>query len=450
MGKFVRGALPLLFSLCCLAGPARCQSFGDYPPHTLAGMGFLDTARISCNAAQFRLPELTRIAEIIAARHIAGGKIGYVGSGQSLPSELQGRAGGMMNTGFGNSWEANRSPAEDAQNVAICGWDHTPAPQDLTELQKLKAAGTFIVGFGYAQMPGVRPYADLCDEWIETNPNAGSLSTARISRSDMERTAPLDNMLNAWVLVAETVGALTRKGKMPPMFKSYMVPGAHDWSDKYRNKIQFHNDLTVPPVPAGQLGKAYINAIRMNIDRLETPLMMALPRTVQTILREQSLGKKTVIAYIGHAPGSYLGRNEDAVWADPVALETPSFSVSTKYMRTTPDEAYVVRLGYTGLDAIFADAFELKHQKVLLITTPNPDQDKQIPAGMDVLDMGWSFGDAAVDLPGYPTKILPPSGVMQEIIYQAIAKQVKRELDDKAAALIKRPPYISRAGGGLR
>ena len=44
-------------------------------------------------------------------------------------------------------------------------------------------------------------------------------------------------------------------------------------------------------------------------------------------------------------------------------------------------------------------------------------------ATQDVLmniNMGWQYGDAMITIPGYPVKMIPPSGMMQVVAYENI------------------------------
>ena len=36
----------------------------------------------------------------------------------------------------------------------------------------------------------------------------------------------------------------------------------HAWSDRYFTKMQFHDDVSVPPVAPGELGRRYLERIR--------------------------------------------------------------------------------------------------------------------------------------------------------------------------------------------
>jgi hypothetical protein len=43
--------------------------------------------------------------------------------------------------------------------------------------------------------------------------------------------------------------------------------------------------------------------------------------------------------------------------------------------------------------------------------------------------MGIAFGDASIALEGYPLRILPPSGVMQQVAYQCVNVEVLSRME---------------------
>ena len=92
----------------------------------------------------------------------------------------------------------------------------------------------------------------------------------------------------------------------------------------------------------------------------------------------------------------------------------------------TPDGALVLRPGDFGLHRSIHDLFQKKKQRVMLITGENPRAEYAVPGGYELRgDFGTAFGDGCVFLEGYPTGILPPSGVMQIAAYESINVEVQ-------------------------
>ncbi len=47
---------------------------------------------------------------------------------------------------------------------------------------------------------------------------------------------------------------------------------------------------------------------------------------------------------------------------------------------------------------------------------------------LTVIDTGWDFGDACVQIAGYPIRVFPPSGVMQIVAYESVNVEVLTRL----------------------
>jgi uncharacterized phosphosugar-binding protein len=385
-------------------------------------------AALKCVAhADKNLPAITRLAEIVAKRHLAGGKIGSVFNGQMLAEELTGRSGGMINYGFGRGWdEAQRTPQEDANNVALISWERAPNPGDLAQVKKLKADGTFIIAIGPRALPELAAFVPLADAWLDTGLGADDRLIALPNGTYAVPGNALANMLNGWALIAEVVGALTRRGVMPPLYQSYLTETGRDWGTRYVHKKQFHDDLKIAPQRKGKLGRAFLKQIRENIERFRDTQMDGVEKATKLIIDESRTGRKTLVAMMGHAPSYYVGKYEDAAWTTPIDYAVPGVPAHAKNYDNTPDGALVLRLGYTGMHQEEVAAFTAKHQRVILLTTPNPRPEWQIPEDKVLvhIDMGYAYGDAAVTIPGYPIRVLPPSGIMQLIAYESINSEV--------------------------
>ena len=221
--------------------------------------------------------------------------------------------------------------------------------------------------------------------------------------------------------MGETIAALTRHGKMPTMAKSFSYADGREWWDKYFRKQQFHDDFQVPPIPAGKLGRAYVNQIRGLLQKYGRTQLPVVNQDADRIVEELEKGRKTVVAYTGHMTWAFAGKAEAEAWANPADLE----GSANRYIKTTPDGALVLRLGYSGDHRDDEAALKQKHQRVMLICAENPRPEWQLPQDLlSVIDMGWAFGDACVSIPGYPIRILPPSGVMQLVSYETVNVEV--------------------------
>lgn len=391
-----------------------------------------------CDAAEQRMPEFTRIAEVAADRHIAGGLLGFPWNGQTLQAELMGRSGGLVHTGFERPFKKDRTDAERASDVAVVGWDRAPGSGERQALEALRKRGAYIIAFGPKNMPEVERLLPLCDAFFDTGMGAddrvvdlpGGLP-AGVPGRRVARANHLVNALQGWVFTGELVAALTRRGRMPTIWKAYAYEDGPAWGQKYLGVKQFHDEYAVPPIPAGQLGRAYIERIRYLLRRLGRMEMPAIRRAGELIAEEMKQGRKTIVASTGHMASYFIGKGDDVAWAVNVETHHNVPSQLEAFARAAPQGALVLRLGYAGEHRDVLALLREKKARIILITAENPRPEFQVTGEFAVrIDMGYAFGDACVGVEGYPLLLLPPSGVMQVAVYESI----------NAEALSRLPP----------
>lgn len=393
---------------------------------------YLDFTLKACDVVQAGRPEIERVAAIVALRHLNGGSIGFPSNSQALQQELAGRSGGMICTGFDPGWKKERTKVEPTNDIAIISWERPPAEGSLTPLQDAKKRGCYIIGFGPKRMPALAEHVKLSDAWFDTGFGEND-SVVRFDDGTMGgRGNALMNTLHGWALTAEIVSALTRHGKMPTMWKSFMCEDGREWGDRYVGKMQFHDDFQIAPIAQGKLAKDYLNKIRGYVRTFQATQITAVEEAASHIAAEMRKGHKTVVATMGHLPWTIIGKFEDARWAHALDLYDGASGQVKEYNDTTPDGALVLRLGYSGQHAPETEIFAQKHQREMLITaSDNPRPEWKVPANLVTrIEMGWEFGDACVSIKGYPIKILPPSGVMQIVAYECVNVEVLQRLTE--------------------
>jgi hypothetical protein len=379
----------------------------------------------SCDVVEQNLAEIERVAEIVAQRHLHGGLIGFPWNGQGLQQELMGRSGGMVCTGYDRAWKKDYTPAERSNDVAIISWERPPAPAELKALEDMKQRGGYIIGFGPRRMAALAPFIAVCDAFFHTGFGDDDRVVQLDDGSMAGRGNCLLNTLHGWALTAEIVSALTRHGKMPTMWKAYLYDDGIEWGNRYLGKKQFHDDFRVAPIAKGKLAKEYLKQIRAHLRKFETTQLGAVDRSADLIATELRGGGKVVVTAMGHMPWTFVGRYEDAQWAEPHDLHFNTPHQVKDYLSKTPDGALIVRLGYSGMHPEDRAIFEKKKQRVVLITAVDTHPGWEVPKNMAaVIDMGWSFGDACVSIPNYPIKLFPPSGVMQLVAYECLNVEV--------------------------
>ncbi|HWB05459.1 MAG TPA: hypothetical protein VG796_20745 [Verrucomicrobiales bacterium] len=381
---------------------------------------YLDALTVELYAAAKRQPEITALAEKLAERYTKGGLIGFASTGSTLETELYGRSGGLMHTGFDRPWKNERTEEEKKLDVIIYSWDAPPQSGDLDRIKADKAKGLFVLGFGPKKMAALAPHIAVCDAWVN---NGGGETDAAVDTGGRRagRMNHFTNAVNGWLVIGEMVGALTRQGKMPTIWKNWFANQSQEWTDKYYGKVQFHDDFKVPPQPAGDLAKRYLERLRYMVARLKNTEAATLKKMAERIDTELRAGRKTMVASCGHMPVNYVGKYDDALWAENHEVHDNEKTQIEDWQNKTADDALVLRPGDFGLHRSIHDLFQKKKQRVMLITAENPRPDYAVPPGYELrADCGAAFGDACVFLEGYPVGILPPSGVMQIAAYETI------------------------------
>lgn len=396
------------------------------PARHSAAESYLDALLRKLDECESRLPALTALAERFAERHVRGGIIGFPWIGSTLEQELIGRSGGVMHVGFDRCWDPERTAEKKTNDMVFFAWDAAPKPNDIKLLNDFKEKGMLVIGFGARNSAKLEPHVAACDVWIDSGSSDDDRVVQLTNGRRAGKTEHFTNAVNGWVLTAEFVAALTRSDRMPPMWKSWATTDGRDWSQRYFGKSQFHNDVTVPKVAPGDLGRQYLERIRYMVGRLKRTQLQQLRAMAAQIDLELKSGRKTMVASAGHMVMNYVGRYDDALWAENHEVHDNVDAQMSGFEKTTPDGALVLRLDTNGLHRSIHDLFQGKHQRTLLITAENPRPEFRVPPGYDLrVDLGFTFGDACVSLEGYPIPILPPSGVMQVAAYEAINVEVQ-------------------------
>ena len=392
---------------------------------------YVDAIVQRCDRAEKNMAEFTRIAEIAAARHIAGGAFTFCPNNQALQPELNGRSGFMMHTGDRRIWKERRSDAEKAQDFGIIGWDWAPGESDAKHMEELRQRGGYVIGFGPGKLPGVRELIPKCDAFFDTGLEADGYVVQLSDNRRAGAASTVVNLMHGWVFSAEFVAALTRRGKAPTIWKSYLYEDGHEYGDRYFKKQQFHDEFKVAPIAPGDLGREVLDRFRYHLRRFKQSQLVSVRRAGEIIATESKEGRKTFVASCGHAPPVVIVKDADAAWAKNVVLHGSDAGELRHFGKRVADGSLVLRLGYAGHHRDTAAFFGSKKYRVLLITAENTRAEYPEPSGYPVIiDMGYAMGDACVAIEGYPVRLFPPSGVMQLTAYQAVNVEVLDRLGE--------------------
>ena len=110
------------------------------------------------------------------------------------------------------------------------------------------------------------------------------------------------------------------------------------------------------------------------------------------------------------------------LWGDGTWFQ--SFQERANMDTALGSDGQLIFLGYyNGVPADMWDTVRRAKAKAVWIVVPKPDQKLDFEQYGDVLiNQQWAPGDTAVAIPGYDVGILPPSGVAQLFIYEAIMR----------------------------
>lgn len=381
-----------------------------------------------CDRIEHDMPRYVQVAERMADLYEQGAAIHFPWNGHGLQQDLAGRAGGLMY--LAERSKGQKPEGSDVPDMAIISWDRAPSGNDLKSLKDLDEKGCYILGFGPAAHPELTEHVKLCDEMFDTGFGADGGAIQLADGTNTGLANHVVNALNGWVVIGEMVSAMTRRGQMPKMWKPYVLPGGREWGEKYYGKGgRFHDDMQIEPVPAGQVGTAYVQRIRELTRQFKRTQQGSVTEAADLIAQEMAAGRKTVIATSGHMPWTFVGKFDDAAWAQPFDMHESVQNQVDAYRAKSPRDALVLRLGYFGMHKDGPPLFRELNQRVIMITAEHPGEDHQLPDDLlVVIDMCMAYGDTCVVIEGYPIKLLAPSGIMQAVAYESVNVEVQARL----------------------
>ena len=406
----VVAALAGLLACAAAAEPGRDEGpAGRYADEALAGQ------------ITAKMPAITQTAETIAERIVAGHAVWLGGSYEGFIVEGYYRAGGMMKAGW-------LKKPEDLQagDVLLLGTVEGANPQDAILTRAARARGAMVVRIGPGEGEGVDVDLGVPAEGVR---RPGRPPHAEVSRYHAPLASVGDTMM-LWTLTGEIVGALTRRGKMTPMFESVLVPGGKERNAEHL-KLQW--EPTCPPAQkAGRLGRTYLAHVTHYLSDLRETQLPKFAEAGRMVRQAIKTGKKAYVIPFGHLPPY-----EVALAADPgVFAKLPANTDGKALAQVVHAGDVVLYVGYYELPEDIATAAHAAGAKVISFVSGTPEKPAEA-MGADVsIKACWPFGDAAVSVEGYDVRILPPSGVMAGVGYWMVV----------AESLPPRPPSLEGRG----
>lgn len=364
-----------------------------------ADASYLERTRAALAACGKDMPAITAAAEALAEKMAKGGKF-WAGGHPALVSEFSGRAAGFM---YLKSLQPDQVQSGDAILYAPGGLDRA------TELEALAKTGAALVCIGGEPPSG-----------------AHHLATA----SDLSAT--LGGAIAGWTLLAETVAALTRHGKMPVIYETIGLYGGFQRIAQFEAKgVYWHEPHTVPPIPPGTLGLVYTAQLDAMLDRVGREMAPRIAQVAAWSAESLAEGRRAIMYNMGHLFPNEVAETEIATLFESAVLYS-GFS-----QMPMPEDTYqagdtLIHIGYQHPPY---DLLPRGRDAGARVAYVDLMQHRDYPNGGDVIwiDPMWDWADGAVKIPNYDVPACPASGVINSAIAWEIFRLTKAARDAGAA-----------------
>jgi len=396
------GIIP--FPAAQAASPATAPA-GATESICLAAVDWLDRA-------EPMVDKLVPVAEQAVERILGGGTLWVAGNG-GFADECDYRAGGFP---FTKVWAGERLGPHD---VLLIG-SFRP-----NEMDDRHASIDFVAG-GYGNRFGQGLVIHLSSHaWPQV---ARSLPFVRWSRWHgqlhlIDTGAPVGNTPEAlcvgqlsaaalgWVLHGEMIAAATRRGKTLSTYASDWEPDGRKWDASVKGTIE-HPRYHVKPIAHGEIGRRYLSICRKQIaDFLATqPAQVRLAgRRMAEYMRR---GGVVWAVFSGHI----LPRGATV---PPELTRVKMFGRSYdwgRFSRGVPKRDVVLWMGYLRYPGSTVRGLRRTGAGGVIVAVDAGPTDKQLTHVRGC----WANYDTVIDLPGYPIRVLPSSGVVQTAQWYAL------------------------------
>lgn len=381
--------------ICCVA---FCLLMAGWA--SAAEESYLLRTRGALDGAARDMPAITAAAEATATALVAGGRF-LAGGHPALVSEFSGRASGFM---YLKSLQLDTLSPGDAVLYTPGGLDKTD------ELAAIAATGATLICVG-----GSAP--------------EGAIALPASTESGLSPT--LAGAITGWVYLAETIGALTRQGKMPVIYETIGLYSGYQRIAQFDAKgIYWHEPHTVPPIPPGTLGLSYTNTLSAMLERVEREMGPRIAQAASWSAEAHAAGKQTIMYNMGHMFPHEVADTEIAtlfkseVWYSGFSQMPP------------PDDPYgpgdvLLHIGYQHPPYQLLPRARAAGARVAYVDIL---QHRDYPNnGSDVLwiDPMWPWADGVVEIPNYDVPACPASGVINAAIAWEIYRLTREDLAGK-------------------
>ncbi|MDP6357513.1 MAG: hypothetical protein QF473_20525 [Planctomycetota bacterium] len=380
---------------------------GDISDHYFASL------QNGLDAAGNLLSRMTLAAEQSADRLQAGGNLFIAGVRPDFASEGVVRAGGLIMLK-----EFRPETVLTEKDTVILGWTEI-SNRELQIAKQIAETGARIIGIGPSHNQDSSDRIRSCvGQCLDSSlPVPRELTDAFAgSRYPLES---LQNLVLLWVFTGELVGALTRRGLMPTMYQSVRVPGSRQRNLPYRPQ-SLHVDHEVPPIPAGKLGKTYLDELGLILRKLRDEELQAIQEAARACLRVKNHGKNILAFLVSHFPVYQAEAPGDPGFIERLEIAGGEVPTTTKLQQSIRQGDLYFFLGYYRRPVEAYQAARKAGAEIVEVITGTDGSDLPDPQPDYRIRPMWPYGDALVSVPGYDVKILPSSGIVQSAIFWAV------------------------------
>jgi hypothetical protein len=213
-----------------------------------------------------------------------------------------------------------------------------------------------------------------------------------------------------WAFQGEMFAAATRQGKTLGTYASSCEPFGDDW-DKTTEGRNINDRFHLPPIPAGKIARDYyLICQKQLVDFLDSRQASQVRLAARRMARTMNDGNTIFVVACGHIHS--LG-----------AIIPREFVRLTIYGRAWEWRPKILQpgdmlfwLGY--LDYPTKEATDAIHRQcdvVALTVADGPSNEHQT-----TIRSCWANWDTVIDVPDFPVRILPSSGVVQTVQWYAL------------------------------
>ena len=340
-------------------------------------------------------------AELVAEALIAGGTLNLGGSEAAFIGEGSARSGGMMHLG-----QVSPTTTAHPGDVAWLSYAADSYDAQLQTAAELEGKKCLVMAFGprpASAVPGFHHWIDSLTPW-----NADHNFTL------------LGNLLSLWTLTGEVAAASARRGRTLAFYQSVYMPILHPEfkgrNERYQGRT-FHEkgEPHMEPVQPGVAARAYLDYIAKMFHDIQAYELGKIVSVGKEMGRRPASRPALYMAISHMVHDEVLG---DSKWLKEYKGDNEHLAAALG------SDGYLIWMGYyNGVPPDKWEAVRRAKARAAWIVVPLPDQKLNFEQYGDVfINQRWDPGDAAVAMPGYDIRILPPSGVAQLFIYEVMLR----------------------------